>query len=188
MVAALSGVLSITAAFFYIRDIVQTGETKPNAVSFFLWTVLGVIAVVAQFKAGASWSIVIVIGATMNTLIITVIALIGYGYRAYGKVDLYCFVLAVLAIGLWQLTGNPVVAIAFVIVGDVLASWPTVSKTYREPQSEHVVGWLLITLASALSVISTEILDAANLAYPIYLLLMNGTIFSLAYLGRKVRR
>ena len=171
--------------FPYIRDILRGGETKPNAVSFFLWTVLQGIALVAQIKAGASWSIVIVFFVTMNTAIITVLALIGYGYRKYGKIDLFCFILAVAAIVGWQVTGSPVVAIILAVVADFFASYPTVAKTYREPRSEQLTGWMLITIASILGVLSTDRWDIANLAFPMYLVLVNGTIFSLAYFGRR---
>lgn len=183
--AVLSGVFAVVAMVPYIRDILRGGETKPNAVSFFLWTVLQAIALVAQIKAGASWSIVIVFFVTMNTAIITVLALIGYGYQKYGKIDLFCFVLAVVAIVGWQVTGNPVAAITLTIVADLFSSFPTVAKTYREPRSEQLTGWGLITVASILGVLSTDRLDMANLAFPMYLVLGNGTIFSLAYFGRR---
>ena len=182
--AALSGAFAFLAEFLYIRDIIRGGETKPNAVSFFLWTVLQTIALVAQIKAGASLSIVLITCVTLSTAVITVLALVGYGYRKYGKIDLSCLVLAVAAIVLWQITGRPVLAIVLAIIGDFFASLPTVAKTYREPRSEHLTAWALITVASVLGVLSADP-DAANLAFPVYLVAMNGAIFSLAYFGRK---
>ena len=183
--AALSGVLAVVAMTFYICGILRGGETRPNAVSFFLWTVLQAIALVAQIRAGASLSVVLMFLITLDTAIITVLALVGYGYRKYGKIDLFCFVLAVVTIVLWQVTGNPVLAIVLAIVGDFFASFPTTVKTYREPRSEHLTAWALITAAPVFSVLSADRLDVANLAFPVYLVVMNGTIFSLAYFGRK---
>ena len=186
--AVLSGVFAVVAMYPYIRDVLRRGETKPNAVSFGLWAVLGIIAVIAQFKAGASWSVVIVILMTANCLIIAALALAGYGYREYGMLDFMCLALAILAIVGWQLTGQPVLAIALSVVADLFAAIPTIVKAYKVPKSEHVLGWLLITIASFFGVMSTEILDAANLLYPVYALLMNGTILSLAFFGRRKAR
>jgi hypothetical protein len=182
--AVLSGALSVAAGWVYIKDILQGGETKPNAVSFFLWTVLQAIALAAQFKEGASWSIVIVIAVTLNTGAVTILALIGYGYRKYGKTELYCSILAVAAIVGWKVTGNPILAIFFAIAGDLFAFVPTVVKTYREPRTEHWPAWGIVTAASVLGVLSSDQLDMANLAFPVYLLVSNGAIFSLAYFGR----
>lgn len=183
--ATLSGVFSVAAGVIYIKDILQGGETKPNAISFFLWTVLQAIALFAQIKSGATLSVVIVIFVTLNTAVVTALALTGYGYREYGKVDFFCLVLAIAAIVGWQVTGNPVLAIGFAIVGDVFAFVPTAVKTYKEPRSEHVPAWALITVASVLGVLSTDRWDTTNLAFPLYLVVSNGTIFSLAYFDRK---
>ncbi len=183
--AVISGILSVSSAVPYIRDILRGGDTRPNAVSWFLWTVLQSIILVATLKAGASWSIVIVIFITINTTIVTILALIGYGYRKYGWLDAVCFVLAVVAIILWQLTGQPVLAILLAIFADLFASVPTLVKTYHDPRSENVAGWFLIMLAALIGGFSTEIFNTANLAYPIYVFFMNGAIFSLAYFGRQ---
>ena len=183
--ATLSGVFSVAAGVIYIKDILKGGETRPNAVSFFLWTVLQAIALFAQIKSGATLSVVIVIFVTLNTAVITVLALIGYGYRKYGKIDFFCLILAIAAIVGWQVTGNPILAIGLAIAGDAFAFVPTALKTYREPRSEHVPAWALITVASVLGVLSTDRFDTANLAFPLYLVLSNGAIFSLTYFGRK---
>lgn len=184
--AALSGVFSVAAGIIYIKDILQGGGTKPNAVSFFLWTLLQEIAVIAQIEKGASLSLVIMCFVTFNTFVVTMLAVDSrYGYRKYGKTELFCLIFAVVAIVGLQV--NPLLAIAFAIAGDFFAFVPTAMKTYREPRSEHVPAWALITTASVLGVLSTDRLDVANLAFPLYLVVSNGAIFSLAYFGRKKR-
>lgn len=186
VLAVLSAIFEIVSLVPYLRSIVR-GETRPNAVSFTLWSVLQAIAFVAQVQAGASWSVVVVGMLTVSTTIITILALSGYGYRKYGIFDAGCFVFAILAIVGWQMTNNPVLAIVLAIVGDLFASVPTVVKTYREPQTEHAGAWGLVTIATLFGALSTEKIDVANLAMPIYLTVMNGTIFLFAYFGRKKR-
>lgn len=181
--AALSGVLAVASAIFYVVDMLRGGDTKPNAVSYFLWTVLQEIMLVAQIREGASWSAVFVFFATLDTAIITILAVVGYGYRKYGWIDLICFIFAIgAAVALWH---SPVDAIIIAIVGDFVAFCPTIVKTYREPRSEHLTAWALMTISSAFGVASAEILNAANLAFPIYQVVICGFIFCLAYFGRK---
>ena len=186
IVATLSGLFSVTAMFFYVGDILRGGETKPNVVSFFLWTVLQFIALVAQMKAGASLSAIFVALVTLNTATITVLALFPkYGYKKYGRIDAICFVIAAAAILLLRANVNPVLAIVLVLIGDLFASFPTVAKAYREPRSEHPAAWGIITVASIFGILSTDRIDAQNLIFPVYMLLVNSIIFSSAYFGRK---
>ena len=186
--ALLSGVLGLPAGFFYARDMLRGGTTKPNAITFVLWTLCQAIALTAQLRSGASWSIVVVITATVNTGGIACLALAGYGYRRYGWLDAWCGVSSLVAIVLWQETGDPMLAIAFAIIADVFASAPTVKKVISEPETEHVGGWTLIVLSTAFAIISTTKWDLPNLVFPTYLLLMNFLILVFAYFGRPKRR
>jgi hypothetical protein len=177
VLAALSGVLTVVAMVPYVKDIFM-GTTRPNAISFSLWTVLQVIALSAQLEAGASWSIVVVILVTVNTAIISVIAFTRYGYRKYGKTEGISFALAIVAIAALQY--NPEFAIVCAIVADLCAAAPTVKKTYLDPQSESANGWGLMTLGFALGTLSTQKWDFANVAMPAYLTLITGLIFLFA--------
>lgn len=182
--AALSGAFAVSSAYIYIKDMLRGGETKPNAVSFFLWTILSEIALVAQIREGASWSAVFMFFMTLDTAIVTILAVNArYGYRKYSWRDVVCFIIATgAAIALWH---DPVDAIILAIVGDIFAFYPTIVKTYQEPRSEHLTAWALITMASVLGVLSTDVLNIANLAFPVYQIVMNGLIWALAYFGRK---
>ena len=187
-VGVASGVLSVASLIPYVRDILKGGDTKPNAVSFFLWTVLEVIVLMAQIRAGASWSILILIGMTFNTTLVTILALAGYGHKEYGILELICAMLGLLAIVCWQLSGQPLLAILLCILADSFAAIPTLVKTYRNPQSEHVLSWSLITLSALCAIVASNIFNIANLAYPIYSFFVNGSIFSFAYFGRKRKK
>lgn len=184
--AILSGVCSVISMYPYVRNILW-GKTRPSMVTFFLWTVLEAIAFAAQVKAGASWSLLLMGCVIVNTSIITVLAAIGYGYRSYTRFDVACALFCILAAALWQATGDPVVAIIFAIIADLCAALPTIKKAHLDPDSENVAGWFWITLACLFGVLSSEIHDMANLAFPMYLVLVSGLICSLVYVGRRRR-
>ena len=180
--AVLSGVLAVAAIIPYVRDIFR-GTTRPNAVSWFLWTLLQGIALAAQVSAGASWSVVLLVVITINTAAVTVLALIGYGYHAYGKTDFVCFVLALIAVAAWQATKDPVVAIGFAIFADLFASVPTLVKALVDPASESLLGWWIIMFASLASVFSANIVDVPNLAFQIYMVFIDATTLGTLYIG-----
>jgi len=184
IVGITSGVIQVIAVVPYIVSMFR-GTTRPNIVTQILWTTLQTIALLAQFSAGASWSVIILIVLTFNTAIVTVLCFFGYGYKKYGPLDFICFGLAILAIILWQVTKEPMVALALSIVADALASLPMIVKTYREPRSEPVFPWLITILASFLAAISTTKLDFANLAFPVYMIFIDGTVTYLAFFGRR---
>ena len=108
----------------------------------------------------------------------------GYGYKEYGLVDKICFVLAILAIILWQITREPLVALALSIVADAIATWPTIVKTYRYPKTEAPFPWLMTLTASILSALSSTKFNFANLAFPLYMIIIDLTITYFAFFGK----
>ena len=55
LVGIASGVLAFLTVVPYVWDILGR-ITKPNVVTYLVWTLLQSIAIVAQLEAGASWS------------------------------------------------------------------------------------------------------------------------------------
>lgn len=182
----IAGLLAMGAVIPYIKDILH-GTSKPNTVSFAIWEFLLLISFLAQLTSGASWSILMLAGDLIGTGIIVILCLKGYGYHKYGWTEWVCLALAILAIVLWQVTKEPVLAIIFALIADLMAAVPTVVKTYRDPWSEAPTMWFIIAFAAILSLVSTEIHDAPNILFPAYLLCINGLVGTMALVGRKLK-
>lgn len=176
--AVLSGAFAIAAEVIYIRDIIY-GETRPNAVSFLLWTALQAIALQAQLDVGPSWPALFMALITLGSAVVTVLAAIGFGYQKYGRIEFYCTVLAVVAMLLLFL-GDVVLAILFAIAGDFCAALPTWKKTLLEPHTESRQGWALMTIAAFFGVLSTERWDLVDIGFPMYLTVATGFTYYLA--------
>jgi len=189
VIGIVAGVIWVGSAAPYILSIVR-GKTRPSVVSSFLWTLLGVIDVAAQYSAGASWSIITVAAVTFNTGVFTVFALVGYGYKnnKLAWTDWACLVLAIVALVAWYLTQSPVVALLFSLAANLLAAIPTFIKTYHEPESELALGWALVTLAGVLGIVSNTIWTPANLIMPVYITVECGIIAALAFAGKALKR
>jgi hypothetical protein len=180
----ISGILAALAIIPYIKDILH-GSTRPNIVSWALWVLLLGISILAQWSAGASWSLIFLIGDFIGTSAVLILCLTGYGYSKYTWVEWTCLALAVIAIIAWQLAHQPVLAILFAIIADLMASVPTVVKAYRDPWSEDPSVWIIICIASLLGIFSTTIFNAANLIFPAYIFFINGLIGLLSLIGRR---
>jgi len=185
VLGVIAGLIAMFAVVPYVKDILH-GTTRPNVVSFALWEILLLISALAQFSAGASFSIVFIIGDLIGTGLIVLLCLFGYGYGKYGKLEWVCTALAIVAILSWKLTALPVLAILFAVAADALAAIPTVVKTFKDPWSEAPAQWLLIAFASVLAISSTTIFTLPNVVFPAYLFLVNGLIGTAAFFGRRL--
>jgi hypothetical protein len=178
-----AGVVQIVSAIPYIRDIVY-GTSRPNTVSFFIWFVLGIIEVFAQYSAGASWSIVIPIVLVLNTFIAFSLGVLGYGYKKYNWLDFVCLGLAAASLVIWYVTDNPVMALVVTMVASVCAAVPTIVKTYKEPHSENVLAWFMNVVGSVLAIFASTLWNVPNLIIPIIGLLEGAIISGLAFFRR----
>ena len=180
LIGIIAGILAFATGIPYIWNIIG-GITKPNTVTYFVWTLLQSIAIFAQFEAGASWSVFLVIGSTISIGIIFLLSLTKYGYKEYSWVDTVALILAGIAILVLLFTDHPVLAIALPIVADAIGAIPTLVKTKKYPHTEDQLAWFIMIIASALGILATEKFDFANLLYPIFLLFEAIVIFSLAF-------
>lgn len=182
----LSGILQIASVVPYLRGMLRR-ETKPNLVSFSLWTIIQAIAVVAQVQSGWSWSAVILIAVTINCFLITLLGLKGYGFKRYTRFDIFCLVMAVVSLILWRLTNEPLTALIITFLLNVFATLPTIIKVFKYPDTENSTGWLMMCGASILSLLSITEFTSANLFFPVEFLIESSLIGGTAFLlGRRI--
>jgi hypothetical protein len=184
--AAVTVIITAIAVVPYVRDMLR-GSTRPNIVTWGLWLLIHFIFVPAQLSAGASWSIVLPLTEMCTVALVFLLAVFGYGYKKYGLLDGVCLVVALAAIALWQLTNAPIVALVLSVGADLIATVPTLAKSYKDPYSETPSAYLLVVVSSILAGASTTLYDVPNLIWPVYIGLLNATVLTLILLGRKAR-
>jgi len=186
-VGILSGVIQIAAIVPYIRDMLR-GTTRPNIVSWGIWTFEVLITLSAQLSAGASWSLILLISATIINITVVMLGIFGWGYKKFGWIEGICLTLSVGALVLWHITAMPLVAIMFAIAADGIAYIPTIVKAYRDPRSETASFWFLLGIVGLLSAVSSINLNVANLAFPLYYMLINFVSWGIVIIGRKTKK
>ncbi|MGJ8605428.1 MAG: hypothetical protein ACSHXH_14990 [Marivita sp.] len=95
-------------------------------------------------------------------------------------------ILGVAAIGLalWYMTETAMYALMVSITISLMGGMLTIQKTYWFPNSETMITWHMSFVAACFAVLAVGAVNWVLLAYPIYLLILNGAIIGAWTLGR----
>jgi hypothetical protein len=172
----LGAVVNVVGSLFYLRD-TFVGKVKPNKITFLLWAAAPLIGGVAAVARGVTWAAVPVFIAGLLPLVILIVS---FGNpKAYWKLNKIDYVhggLSVLALVLWAVTNEPIVAIIFAILSDFFAALPTLTKTWRHPETENGWAYLASSFNGLTGVIAVSVLTFEQIAFPLYLFIMMGLI------------
>ncbi|HEY4517561.1 MAG TPA: hypothetical protein VJI74_01600 [Candidatus Paceibacterota bacterium] len=182
LLGIISGLVFAGGNIPYILEI-RKGTIRPNLASWIGWFFLLVIGSTAQIAEGASWSVLLPIGGAIGDGITTYFVF-KYGYTRFSLLDKACLFLGALGIFLWLITSEPLIALVLAILADFMVATPTIVKTFKDPSSEPILGWLLFALGSLIAIGATGQVNFNNLAYPIALTILNSGILLLALRGK----
>jgi hypothetical protein len=143
---------------------IYKGQIKPHAFTWFAWGVLTSIGFAASFTSGGgsgSWVMLV------NIICCLTISFIAFrqGHVKYVLFDWLALAGALIGIGLWWYTNNPLTAIILACVSDTIALLPSVRKAYYYPNEESVKPWAIGILYY---VIGFFALDSVNLTTTLY--------------------
>jgi hypothetical protein len=183
----IAGLISATAYIVYFHSILK-GESKPDRVTWWIWTFMGAIMVSSYYFSGARntiWSpIVEFIGP-----FITALLSIKYGEGGGAdKTDLICFIGGVISIGLWLIFDQPLIALVMSLAIDGFAVIPTIRKSYLRPQGESFWAWFDTGLGDFINLFASEKFIFAIVIYPAWMLFNDIIIVSLLGIGKKRMR
>ena len=170
--------------FIYIRSMLK-GQARPNKVSWLLWSVAPLIGTAAAVSAGVRWSILPVFMSGFGPLLTLVISFaVPQAYWKADPFDYLCGLFSLLALMLWIITKDPIVALTLSIISDAFAGIPTLIKTWKYPETENVNTYALGLISYFLSLFAIERWNFTSYAFTFYLILMNILLVSAGY--RKV--
>lgn len=169
--AILVALMMLAGAPAYLRDILK-GKTKPQRASWFIWTILGVTAFIAQLKLHGAWSLVFVGMDALGNIVVFCLSL-KYGTGGWSISDKIALLVAILSVAVSLVYHEPFLALVGVVLADLSGALLTILKTYRLPDSETTITWLFLGSASLVGALSVGKLDWQLLLYPVYLALAN---------------
>lgn len=170
----------------YLFDILRH-KTKPERTTWFIWSVLGVIALSAQLQVHGGWSLLFVGLDAAGNLLVFLLSL-HFGVGGWKLLDKIALVVAAAGLITAYVVRQPVVALLGVVLADVSGATLTIIKTYKAPASETTITWLCIGTASLLSALAVGKWQAAALIYPVYLTVANYGVVVAQALGHLARK
>jgi len=165
--------IAIFGNSFYFRDTLR-GKTRPNRVTFFLWGVAPLIAFFAQHNAGGGEQI-------LYTLIIALIPFVILGAsfidkRAYWQItrfDIVCGGISLIALAFLLFTDRPLLSLLFGVIADLFAAIPTISKSYKHPETETTLAYAFEIASSFVVLLTVRNWIFVDYFFAAYVLFMN---------------
>lgn len=183
-IVLLGGAVNFAGASVYIKKTIK-GEIKPNKVTWLMWSVAPLIATAAAFSDGVRWAVLPVFMCGFCPILVFAASFVNP--KAYWKLETFdyiCGACSVLALALWAITKEPLVAIIFAIASDGFAAVPTLIKSLKYPETESALVYMVAIFSSLTSFFALKKFSASEIVFPIYLVLFNSFLVAVIYRGR----
>lgn len=184
--AILGAVIVLFCTLPYVIDVVKR-KTRPNIVTWTIWTVLigiGAAALFASHDYNAAW---LLVGDAIATLAVVIVGL-RYGTAKLDRFDIICLIGALVGVALWLVFNSPIIAIVATIVIDLIGTIPMVRHSYHHPEEETYITFALGIVATIFTLSSLSDYRFSAWIYPAYLLCSNGLLFVTIYVGQRKKR
>lgn len=170
----ISSLIIMGGAYAYIRDTIK-GATKPNKVTWGMWSIAPLISAIAALSANVDpWSTVRIFLAGLLPLLIFICSFFNEkSYWKLQKFDYACGISSLLALIVWSLTSSPSFAILFAILADIFAGIPTFKKAWTHPETETPTIFFAGLISASLIFPTLETWDIEHAGFLIYLLFLN---------------
>lgn len=180
----LAGILGVAGYVPYIRDILK-GTTKPDRASWLIWLLEYAALFVAQVNAGAKDSLWL-IGLQLVGVIVICCLAYRYGVGSFDRQSKIILACVCATLALWFFTKNASLTILLLLAVEAVGVILTARKVYKQPGSETLVMWALISVAGILGIAAVGTKAAAILyVYPAALVLMGLAVIAASWLGGK---
>jgi hypothetical protein len=163
----LGAVIGAVGTTFYVRDTLR-GTTQPNRVTWLLWAIAPLLAAAVEFNEGVGLR-------TLTTFIVGFMPLLVLAASFYnpaavwkvGRLDYVCGALSVAGTIGWLVTRSGVVAIAAAIAADLLAGFPTMIKSWTNPETETVWSYAGALANAAILLLTVNHWTTNVVAFPL---------------------
>lgn len=172
-----AGIILLLGNIPYILSI-RRGDTRPNRVTWGIWTTIGCILLGSYYAVGATHTMWLLIAQVISQFVITLHAF-KYSKGRWQPLDRICLAGAGLSLVLWWRSGSPLVALAINTLMDLLGAVPTINKIYRDPDSEDLTFWTISFVASILNLLAIENFAVSFVVFPVYLFILHMIILTL---------
>jgi len=177
--AYLTIILGLLGIIYYLKDIIY-GQTRPNIISWIFWSMAPLVGVYIAYKSGISIPLLAsTFMAGFGPLLVVIFLIFNKNfYSKISKFDIFCGILSFVAIIIWITTKNGILSLSFAVLADLFASIPTVIKSWKENSGEHIAPYSFGILNQIITFLIITNFAFLNLAFPLYLIIINIIIIS----------
>lgn len=169
----IGAIVQLVGIGSYIKETIK-GKTKPNRITWLLWSIAPLIATFAALSDGVKLSVLPVFMSGFGPFLVFLFSFVNKkSYWKLEKFDYVCGALSILALVFWGITKNPNIAIIFAILSDAFAAVPTLIKSWHHPETETVSPFLAGLFSSSTSFFAITIWGFSSVAFPLYLVSIN---------------
>lgn len=122
-----------------VRYIGQTigGQTRPNRMTWLMWSLAPLVAFVAERHAHVGWSQVMTLSVGLGPLAVFVASFANRdSYWRVGALDVACGLISLGGLAIYLATRRGDIAVIAAITADLAAGAPTLVKIHRHPETE----------------------------------------------------
>ncbi len=148
------------------------GVTKPHMFSWLIWAVVSGVGAAIQYAEGAGVGSWYMVYNTVFFLTVT-IASIWCGTKDIKKSDWIILLGALLSIPVWAITKEPFWSVLIVVAIDGIAYFPTIRKSWMNPEQEVAFSWFVAGLAFAFTILALEKYAVTTYLYPFTFFFVN---------------
>ena len=182
LLGALAALLGVAGYAFYFRSIFR-GETKPHFFTWFIYFLLDIIVFTAQVLNGAGPGAWVTLTGLIGTFCVSVVAL-RQGKKNIRWSDWVSFVAALIAIVLWRMTGDALIAVIIASVINFLAMYPTFRKSFSRPEEESITIWLFDAVRFVIGIAALSTLSLTTALFPAALVTGNALLILMILVRR----
>ncbi len=101
--------------------------------------------------------------------------------------DWIVFALAILSLVIWKTTSSPFLGLLASLFADLIGFVPTLIKSWKYPETEEWKFYMADVVSSAFIILSIVSRSWQNLAFPIYIFLINASCVVMIVLRKRAK-
>lgn len=169
-----STILALSGYLLYLISILR-GKAKPHRTTRLIIFIISSITTASLYAQGNRVAIWLSGVFAISSLVIFILSL-KHGLGGFSKLDISCFVIALIGTGLWIYTKNPIIALIASIIADFTGYIPTIIKSYKLPSSEVWYFFFIGALSALVNLLATKNWNIISFIYPAYIITVNLTV------------
>jgi hypothetical protein len=180
----LAALFAVAGGLYYIYTIVR-GNTRPQRITWLVWTLIGVLGAGSAIQGGAGPGAYITLVYLGLEVAILILSLVKYGKPGKEPYDYPLTAVAIISILVWWLADLPAAfAATIAIFADSIGLWFTLRESWRQPETESLLAWAFDIPAAILAIAASAKFSYGAIGYLVYFFVGNSVMVGVLLIRR----